>query len=31
MAQLPDRVTDRGTYKKPKVQKMNKINPDYQV
>ena len=25
MARLPDRATDRGAYKKPKVQKMNEI------
>ena len=28
---LPDRATDRAAYQKPKVQKMNEINPDYQV
>ena len=26
-----DRAMDRGSYKKPKVQKMNEITPDYQV
>ena len=31
LARLPDRATDRGAYKKPKVQKMDGINPDYQV